>query len=603
MKDFITPSLTFTPGASGIGNVDLYGIAGFDVKRLVSIINQTTGTIIYSTADTALRYTQVIGTTVYLNFDTATMSGANTIQVVYDTPYPLPVSVSSLPLPVGAATANNQATEISVLNAINDKNPTLVSGRVPVDGSGVTQPVSAASLPLPTGAATESKQSDGNASLTSIDSKTPSLIGGKVPVDISSTVAVSGPLTDGQLRASAVPVSISTAVPVTGPLTDAQLRSSAVPISGTVTANTGLSQPLTDTQLRASAVPVSGPLTDTQLRASAVPVSAASLPLPTGAASLAEQQSQTTLLTAIEVDTTAIATSVASINTKVPAQGQAAMAASMPVVIANNQSSIPVSAPSPTLTTYTQAGVIAINTVLVSVDCTQARFLSIQCTSMGTTGVVTPEWSNDNTTWVGAQIVSSATGAAVTTFNSALLLSTPVYARYFRLRLSTATTAGTTTLQVQQFDFFASPTTQAVSLSALPALIAGTAAIGDVGVQYRATNTGAATSLAVQSPATPAATTIKATAGRLIGYYLQNSSTGIRSVKVFNVVAGSVVLGTTSAAFAIDLPANGIAQLHFEGGIAFSTAMTYSVSSAKGLTDNTATGLAANDVSGFFAFA
>lgn len=41
---------------------------------------------------------------------------------------------------------------------------------------------------------------------------------------------------------------------------------------------------LTDTQLRASAVAVSGPLTDAQLRATAVPISAASLPLPTGAA-------------------------------------------------------------------------------------------------------------------------------------------------------------------------------------------------------------------------------------------------------------------------------------------------------------------------------
>lgn len=50
---------------------------------------------------------------------------------------------------------------------------------------------------------------------------------------------------------------------VTGPLTDAQLRASNVPVSG----------PVTDTQLRASAVPVSGPLTDVQLRASAVPVS------------------------------------------------------------------------------------------------------------------------------------------------------------------------------------------------------------------------------------------------------------------------------------------------------------------------------------------
>ena len=49
---------------------------------------------------------------------------------------------------------------------------------------------------------------------------------------------------------------ITALTPVTG-LTDAQLRATPVPVSGTVTANTGLSQPLTDAQLRASAVPVS----------------------------------------------------------------------------------------------------------------------------------------------------------------------------------------------------------------------------------------------------------------------------------------------------------------------------------------------------------
>jgi len=55
---------------------------------------------------------------------------------------------------------------------------------------------------------------------------------------------------------------VTTTVPVSGPLTDTQLRATAVPVSG----------PLTDTQLRATAVPVSGPLTDTQLRASSFPV-------------------------------------------------------------------------------------------------------------------------------------------------------------------------------------------------------------------------------------------------------------------------------------------------------------------------------------------
>jgi hypothetical protein len=136
-----------------------------------------------------------------------------------------------------------------------------------------------------------------------------------------------------------------------------------------------------------------------------------------------------------------------------------------------------------------------------------------------------------------------------------------------------------------------------------PALVAGTAAIGDVGVQYRANATGAASSSSVMSGATVVVTTIKASAGRLIGWYLQNSAAAVRSVKVFNVVAGSVTLGTTAALFEIDIPAGGTAQLHFEGGIAFSTAMTFAVTSAKGLTDNTPTGLAVNDVSGFFAFA
>jgi hypothetical protein len=125
-----------------------------------------------------------------------------------------------------------------------------------------------------------------------------------IPVTVgNASLAVTGPLTDTQLRASAVNVTVSNASvpvtgtfwqatqPVSGPLTDTQLRATAVPVSG----------PLTDTQLRATAVPVSGtvavsgtipvsgtfwqatqpvsgPLTDTQLRASAVPVSLASLP-------------------------------------------------------------------------------------------------------------------------------------------------------------------------------------------------------------------------------------------------------------------------------------------------------------------------------------
>lgn len=66
---------------------------------------------------------------------------------------------------------------------------------------------------------------------------------------------------------------------VTGGLTDTQLRASAIAVTG----------PLTDAQLRATAVPVSGPLTDAQIRATALPISASALPLPSGAATEAKQ--------------------------------------------------------------------------------------------------------------------------------------------------------------------------------------------------------------------------------------------------------------------------------------------------------------------------
>lgn len=104
------------------------------------------------------------------------------------------VSVSSLPLPAGAAT---EAT-LALIKAKTDNLDVALSTRA-VTGLTDTQlrasavPVSAASLPLPSGAATE-------ATLALIKAKTDNL-------DVAlSTRAVTG-LTDIQLRATAVPIS------------------------------------------------------------------------------------------------------------------------------------------------------------------------------------------------------------------------------------------------------------------------------------------------------------------------------------------------------------------------------------------------------------
>jgi hypothetical protein len=202
-----------------------------------------------------------------------------------------PVSAASLPLPAGAATDTNQATEISSLatiatNTTNAGTPT-VSGTVTANqgtpGVGAW-PVLAAqagtwnitnvsgTVSLPTGAATES-------TLSTLNTKTPSLgqalAAGSVPVVLTAS-------------------QLSTLTPL-----------SSVTVSGTVTANAGTGTFTVDGSGHTQ--PVSGTFWQ-----ATQPVSAAALPLPSGAAT------ETTL---------------ASIDAKTPALGQALAAASTPVVL------------------------------------------------------------------------------------------------------------------------------------------------------------------------------------------------------------------------------------------------------------------------------
>jgi hypothetical protein len=280
MAKKLLSSYTFTPGAANVGTVVVPGT--YTLEQFLLITNVSSGTTIYQFNVPSKGATLTTGggnTTLTLELSTVGMSGANRLQVFIDDlstgggggltdaelrATAVPVSVS------GVATAANQTTGNSSLSSIDGKVPTLASGRVPVDGSGVTQPVSGTFW--------------------------------------QATQPVSGPLTDVQLRAASVPVSgtfwqatqpisgsvsITGSAAVTGPLTDTELRATAVPVSGTFWQAT---QPISGSVSISGTPTVTGPLTDTQLRATSVPVSgtfwqatqpvsAASLPLPTGAAS------------------------------------------------------------------------------------------------------------------------------------------------------------------------------------------------------------------------------------------------------------------------------------------------------------------------------
>jgi hypothetical protein len=264
----------------------------------------------------------------------------------------VPVSAAALPLPTGAAqdstlTSGSQKTKLVDSGGANVASVSA-AGALKVDGSAATQPVSiaatvaisAASLPLPSGAAQEHTTAAAPHAVRLTDGT--SFFKPTTPAD---TQPVSGPLTDTQLRASAVPVSAAALPLPTGAAQDSTLTSgsqktklvdsggtnaasvsaagalkvdgSAVtqPVSAAalplpsgasqehttavsphavrLTDGTAFFKPTTPSDTQpvsiAATVPVSGPLTDTQLRASAVPVSAASLPLPTGAATAAKQ--------------------------------------------------------------------------------------------------------------------------------------------------------------------------------------------------------------------------------------------------------------------------------------------------------------------------
>ena len=204
-----------------------------------------------------------------------------------------------------------------------------------------------------TGAATSTLQSIGNASLSSIDSKIPTLVNGRLPVDIQSlNVNVS----NSQLEISndvGNPVPVNGTVSITSLPTGSNTIGSIANttfavtqsgpwavgnITGTVSLPTGAAtsalQTIGNTSLASIAtstanLPVGLTVTSTRLLVDpsgvTSPISAASLPLPTGAATSANQTTGNSSLASIVTNTTGIAT----------AANQTTMQASLSSIVTN----------------------------------------------------------------------------------------------------------------------------------------------------------------------------------------------------------------------------------------------------------------------------
>jgi hypothetical protein len=130
-------------------------------------------------------------------------------------------------------------------------------------------------------------------------------------------------------------------------------------------------------------------------------------------------------------------------------------------------------------------------------------------------------------------------------------------------------------------------------------IAAGTNLIGDVGHQYRGSATGAASGAHLVSAATTNATIVKASAGRVLGWALANTTAAWRYVKLHNQTttptAGTGVVRT------IAIPPNGLAQMKLEGGITFATGIGLTTVTGSADADTAAVGV--GDIVGDIFFA
>lgn len=486
----------------------------------------------------ATELNQVTSNTLLTNLDTKTPNLGQAL-ANQSTPVVLPqAQITTLTPPPAITGFNLEATQ----NAINSKIPTgitVTANRLLTDNSGVTQPISVSTLPLPTGASTSALQTTSNTLLTNINNN----------------------LTNGTQKAilRSGDKGSTTAQDVTSTNIDTDTQALDINIKGGSTLNDGLANPT-------------------------VPNFGAFGMVWNSATSLWDRMTK----------------------------GMQTIANSLSVSLANNDTPTP-------RTPSTPAANINVLTGNFGdwVDISNYRSASFQVIGGAaiTAGALVFQCSNDgvNASTMGVEEIGvgsptpllGATNIGANTVRT-FACNFPTI-RYIRINASTAFAGGTVQIVPIYSQLPYNRTIQTIhqgtsaNLNTQALLAVGANLAGDVGVQYRPTNTGASSVLSVMSPATPTVTSIKASAGKLIGWQLQNSSASIRSVKIWNNNAPT--LGTNSALFEIDIPANSSIDFELSGGIGFGTGITYAVTSAKGLTDNTAIGLSLNDVSGSFFFA
>ena len=130
-----------------------------------------------------------------------------------------------------------------------------------------------------------------------------------------------------------------------------------------------------------------------------------------------------------------------------------------------------------------------------------------------------------------------------------------------------------------------------VDVLTLPALAAGTNIIGQVNVAPQTTG---GLSLFRSIDLDETEEEVKGTAGQVYGWFIYNNAATVLYVKFYNATAANVTVGTTTPVLTIPIPAGSGANVEYTNGIAFSTAIT--IAATTGVADNNTGAPAANDI-------
>lgn len=255
--------------------------------------------------------------------------------------------------------------------------------------------------------------------------------------------------------------------------------------------------------------------------------------------------------------------------------GQANMANSAPVVIASDQSVVPVSG---------SVSIGANSSVNVAQVAGTATDVNSGLKSAGTQRVVL---ATDQPQLTNAFKVD---GSAVTQPVSATTLPLPTGAATAANQTTANTSLGTIATNTGNIPAKG----QATMANSTPVVLASDQSAVPVSLQAATTGSWSASS---QTGLTNTVVSVKGSAGSLGGYMFYNPNAAVAYIQVFNVASGSVTLGTTTPTYVIPIPPAAAANVEFSLGINHTTAI-----SAAATTTATGSTAPSTALTGFFIF-